>query len=128
MGLPVRPLARATKEGMMRRTFVMTLGVLLLVGAATALARATYPTSILEKYSEPVSGLKYRSLGLIESPKAACLPGRTVIAKSYAGSQLQYTDRDTTSKNGAWELRFKAYKGGHVTLKVTSKRIGRHAN
>ncbi len=111
----------------MRRMIVMAVGALLLVGAASALARTIYPTTILEKYSEPISGIKRLSLGLIESPKAACLPGRTVIAKSYAGSQALYTDRDTTSKNGAWELRFKSYKGGHVTFKVTPKKIGRHA-
>ena len=114
----------------MRKMMVVAIGALLLVGAASALARTTYPTTILEKYSEPISGIKYRSLGLLESPKAACLPGRTVIAKSYVSrseAQVQYTDRDTTSKNGAWELRFKSYLGGHVTFKVTPKKVGRHA-
>ncbi len=114
----------------MRRMIAVGIGALLLVGAASALARTTYPTTILEKYSEPISGIKYRSLGLIESPKAACLPGRKVIAKSYPSrseAQAQYTDRDTTSQNGAWELRFKAYLGGHTTFKVTPKKIGRHA-
>ena len=51
-----------------------------------------------------------------------------MIAKSYPSrseAQAQYTDRDTTSQNGAWELRFKAYLGGHTTFKVTPKKIGR---
>ena len=46
----------------MRRMIAVGIGVLLLVGAASALARTTYPTTILEKYSEPISGIKYRSL------------------------------------------------------------------
>jgi hypothetical protein len=112
----------------MKKTIAAALGALLLLGAGSALARTTYPTTILEKYAEPTSGAKSLTLGLLESPKAACLSRRTVTAKSYDdASKLLYTDQDTTSKNGAWELRVKPFANGHVTFKVKRKKIGRHA-
>lgn len=110
---------------MVRYVSILAFVVALLV-CALAAARASAPTT-LNVLGERGTGTPHHFLvyGRLESPKDACLPGRTVRLKSYdARNRVEFSDEGTSSDRGAFALEEKKVNGGKTRLKVLKTTVG----
>lgn len=115
---------------MKRLSLSMLVAVaLVVVGGQTAAARETFPTDVSVIGVLPGDGGFVFIAGIIESPKAKCLGGRTVkaIAKFANGSKV-LVDVDQTSAAGAWAVIGNFGGADQAKIKVTKSKIGRRGH
>ena len=114
----------------MRRTCLaagIAIGVLA-VSLGTASGTTTYSTAIEPDYNDG-PGPPVSFIGHLTSPKAKCLPGRTVkMLTHYPNGTTKVLDTDVTSKNGFWGLRgdFTGADQGHIKVTRRTIRIHHH--
>jgi hypothetical protein len=115
---------------MRRATLAAAVAVVALMLSVDAAARTpTFPTTIIQRANWSDQADQMFFAGYVDSPKRACIPGRTVkVVIDYTDGSSQVLDTDLSSGHGAWSA------GGtfdsNVTIaggtaKVLRKRIGR---
>ncbi len=106
---------------------MLVVAGLLLTGAVVAAAKPTFESTI--SYTGPFFGEPFHGVmtGRVDSPKHACIAGRTVkLFLDDGGGTLALADTDRTSDRGVWAAEAPTFTVGKVT--VLKRQIGKRGH
>ena len=111
----------------LRTLATLLVAGLLLGGGVAAAAKPTFESTIT--YAGPFAGEPFHGVmtGRVDSPKHACIAGRTVkLFLDDGGGTLALADTDRTSGRGVWAAEAPTFSTGKVT--VLKRQIGKRGH